>query len=344
MDSLVKSEKGIALPSSKYRIVQNILDSDSVNSDFDLNSFIDSRLNHNVFVSGLSGSGKSYLLSYLIRTSESKKNFIFNFKPHDIYLSLDLDNSLVIDISTSYIDPFSDFNSFLNAYLLAFKIDVSGIMSSSIPSVLYEYFSLYDGKMTLKHLNKLFLERYGKNDVLGSTARVVASNISLLFHDFHFSFPFTSFSDYKYIIFDFSHLNEIQKTFFLELSLHLVWNYIYGSDFSVSLFLDEVSRLLFLDISVFNDIVRQIRAFGSLFVSSQNLSDVSSLILNQFDTILSFKTSIQSDFDLVEPFYYNSTFPLSVRSLFYYLPDHCFYILQNWLIGDLNAFYYQVQE
>lgn len=318
MDSLIENHKKIGLLSNKTHIVEKCLDSSGIsNSDFDLNGFINSRLNHNVFVSGISGSGKSYLLSYFIRTSVSKKNFIFNFKPHDVYLNLNLDDSLVIDLSNSYIDPFSDFNSFLNAYLLAFKIDVSGIMSSSIPSILFDYFSLYDGKMTLKQLNKLFLDKYGKNDVLGAAARVIASNIALLYHDFNFSSAFTSFVQYKYIIFDFSNLNEIQKTFFLELSLHLVWNLIYGSDYDVSLFLDEISRLLFLDISIFNDIVRQIRAFGSLFVSSQNLSDVSPLVLNQFDTILTFRTSIKSDFDLADSFFTNPNFPLSLKVTFF---------------------------
>lgn len=324
-------------------ITEFLLNSRDYRTGFDLNDFIHSRLNHNVFVSGISGSGKSFLLSHLIRTSSSKTNFIFNFKPHDVYLSLDLENSLVVDLSYNFISPFTDFNYFLNAYLLAFKVDMSGIMASSVPSILYQYFSLYDGRLTLKQLNKLFLDQFPKNDVLGSTARVIASNMVLLFRDFRFSFPLSSFDKYKYIIFDFSKLSEVQKTFFLELVLSYSWNYIYGSSFDVSLFLDEVSRLLYLDISIFQDIVRQIRAFGSLFVSSQNLSDVPPLLINQFDTICSFRTFLKSDFDLIDGYFFNPSFALSLKSLFHFLPDHSFYLLQRWLVKDIHAYYYRVE-
>ena len=327
---------------SKLQVIEKILDNSDYRSGFDLNDFIRSRLNHNVFVSGISGSGKSVLLSYLIRSSSSEKNFIFNFKPHDVYLSLELQDSVTVDLSNNFISPFSSFNSFLNSYLLAFRVDTSGIMSSSIPSLLFEFYSLYDGNMTVKQLNAAFLAKHSKNDVLGSAARVIASNISLLYHSFDFFFPFSDYIKNKYIIFDFSKLSEVQKTFFLELILSYSWNFIYGSKFDVSLFLDEVSRLLYLDISIFQDIVRQIRAFGSLFVSSQNLSDVPDLLINQFDIICSFRTFLRSDFDLIDGYYYNSTFPLSIRSLFYYLPEHCFFILQHWLRDDLNAWYYQV--
>ena len=43
---------------SKLQVVEKILDNADYSSAFDLNGFIHSRLNHNVFVSGISGSGK----------------------------------------------------------------------------------------------------------------------------------------------------------------------------------------------------------------------------------------------------------------------------------------------
>ena len=323
----------------KSKIKKYVLGNNDNYGVFDFNAWLESRLNHNVFISGISGSGKSVLMSHLIENSRNL-NFIFNFKPHDVYLNLNLADQVVFDLSKVYINPFLDFNAFLNAYLLAFKIQESGIMSSSIPSLLSRYFYNYDFESTFKAYNESFVSDL-KENVLKNTASVIVENLKLLFpngFDSFYSFSFLSGN----IIFDFSNLNEIQKTFFLELSLHLVWSYIYSSDSQASLFLDEVSRLLFLDISIFNDVVRQIRAFGSLFVSSQNLSDVPPALLNQFDSILSFRTFLKSDYDVIENYFLNANFPLSMKEMFYYLPLHSFFILQDWFDSDLRAFYYRV--
>ena len=72
-------------------------------------------------------------------------------------------------------------------------------------------------------------------------------------------------------IISFNGLTDGQKQFYYEFVLRVLWKSVHGENFSI--FIDEFHRLASLKSSIVSEVLREIRAFGSLMAVSQSFQD-----------------------------------------------------------------------
>ncbi|MEM3416069.1 MAG: hypothetical protein QW719_01870, partial [Candidatus Micrarchaeaceae archaeon] len=252
----------------------------------DMKNYIAQKANKNIFICGTSGQGKSYLTRYLLSLYDSQK-LIFNFKPNDEYLKMGYP---IVAMSGSLPNPFENTESFVNAFLITFPLDSVGITAQYIPAFVRELakesatWQDFGGALSKKLASTkdkiqksalLFIQEHTKSLASRETYAVEIGSGSL--------------------VFDFSSLNEDAKTFYAELVLRRLWHEISSErKADVLICIDEAHRLLhrFQKYeSIYNEMAREIRAFGMLWTSSQNYSDLQNDLRNQFATQFIFNTS-----------------------------------------------------
>ncbi len=281
--------------------------------NLDLLNYIDSKVNQNVLICGTSGQGKSRLMRYLLYLSSEQK-IIFSYKEDDDYLKMGYN---IYNIKYELPNPFENNEAFVNAFLITFPIQNMGIISQYIPIFLREI-----GKISLDwsdFLNNINTKLRGSKDQIQRSAYlfIIEHSKSLIYSSYKKNIDFGSES----IVLDFSELNESSKTFYSELTLRLLWKKLTTSQKKIIICIDEAHRLLqqFERYhSIYIEMSREIRAFGKLWTSTQNYSDIPSYVRNQFATQFVFNTSIKEDLDqlaIIDP---------KLRWAATNMPEHCF--------------------
>ncbi len=281
--------------------------------NLDLLNYIEIKVNQNILICGTSGQGKSRLMRYLLYLSTDKK-VIFSYKDDDDYLKMGYN---IFNIKYEMPDPFEDNESFINSFLITFPIQNMGIISQYIPIFLREI-----GKISSDwddFLSNLNLKLKSSKDQIQRSAYlfIIEHSKPLIGSNYKNNIKF----DEESIVLDFSELNESSKTFYSELVLRLLWKKLTKEQKKIIICIDEAHRLLqgFEKYhSIYIEMSREIRAFGKLWTSTQNYSDIPSYVRNQFATQFLFNTSIKEDLDQL------STIDAKLRWAVVNMPEHCF--------------------
>ena len=255
-------------------------------------NYIESKVNQNVLICGTSGQGKSRLMRYLLYLSKEQK-IIFSYKENDDYLKMGYN---IFDIKFEMPDPFMDTESFVNAFLITYPIQNMGIISQYIPIFIREI-----AKISLDwsdFLNNLNTKLKSSKDQIQRSAYlfIIEHSKALIGTNYKKDINFGEES----IVLDFSNVNESSKTFYSELILRLLWRKLTKEQKKIIICIDEAHRLLYnfeRYQSIYIEMSREIRAFGKLWTSTQNYSDMPSYVRNQFATQFIFNTSIKDDLD-----------------------------------------------
>lgn len=293
-------------------------------SRIDILDNIRSNSNQNVLICGSSGSGKSELMNYLLEIWNGVR-VVFSFKPDDASLRLPI---RVIDVAQNMPNPFKDKEAFVEAYGVAFPVDSVGIMASQISSLLRS--ALYEPNVSDFPSLVAFVESKVKEKESKIQSDVWASilanldTIRVSVSGFYF--------DIKDTVFDFSGLNDDAKTFYAEYFLRQIWKTITSSNQDkVVLAVDEIHRLARVKHSiVWRSIMREIRHFGAIWSATQNYSDISESLSNQYDNVFLFRTVNSEDLGAL------SKMDRVYTSLVCDLPAHSF-IMPKALFSDRSS-------
>lgn len=257
----------------------------------DFKDYIAKATNHNLFVAGSSGTGKTTLMRYMISIFPDSAKTIFSFKANDDYLKLGIP---ILKVAEYAGDPFSDKEAFVQAFLVAYPINAQGVVAASLPNLL-RTIAKKSGSWRAFRQN---MDEAMKKEKPSSITHSAYSFIQQKLADLELSsIPFPTDYD-KSIVLDFSGLNETAKSFYAELYLRQAWNHIEASkDSSVGhiIVIDEAHRLLKSEATIFGETARLIRSKGALWCGTQNYSDLPDYISNQFATHLLFGTRSESD-------------------------------------------------
>ena len=257
----------------------------------DFKDYIARATNHNLFVAGSSGTGKTTLMRYMIGIFPDSAKTIFSFKANDDYLKLGIP---ILKVAEYAGDPFSDKEAFVQAFLVAYPINAQGVVAASLPNLL-RTMAKKSGSWRAFRQN---MDEAMKKEKPSSITHSAYSFIQQKLADLELSsIPFPIDYD-KSIVLDFSGLNETAKSFYAELYLRQAWSHIEASKDSGMghiIVIDEAHRLLKSEATIFGETARLIRSKGALWCGTQNYSDLPDYISNQFATHLLFGTRSESD-------------------------------------------------
>ena len=256
----------------------------------DLLNYIKEKSNQNILICGTSGQGKSRLMRYLLYLSSENK-VIFSYKENDDYLKMGYN---VLDVKTEMPDPFKDKEAFVNAFLITYPIQNMGIISQYIPIFLRDMAKIsLDWNDFLSNLNiKL---KSSKDQIQRSAYLFIIEHSKSLIGSNYKKDIMIGEED---IVLDFSRVNESSKTFYSELILRILWKELTQNRKKIIICIDEAHRLLYnfeRYQSIYIEMSREIRAFGKLWTSTQNFSDIPSYVRNQFATQFVFNSAIKDD-------------------------------------------------
>ncbi len=275
--------------------------------------YIGYKVNQNVLICGTSGQGKSRLMRYLLYLSKEQK-FIFSYKENDDYLKMGYN---ILQVENEMPDPFMDTEAFVNAFLITYPIQNMGIISQYIPIFLRDISKI--SKDWNDFLYNLNIKLKNSKDQIQRSAYLFIIEHSKALIGSHYK-KNIDLAD-ESIVFDFSQVNESSKTFYSELFLRILWKRLTKNSKKVLICIDEAHRLLYnfeRYQSIYIEMSREIRAFGKLWTSTQNYSDMPSYVRNQFATQYIFNTSIKEDLDqlgVIDP---------KLKWAVPNMPKHCF--------------------
>ncbi|MDG6925732.1 MAG: hypothetical protein JRN09_04200 [Nitrososphaerota archaeon] len=270
--------------------------------------YIDGKENGNVFTSGASGAGKSSLERLLLRKMAAQQKVIFSFKANDTHLGIGYP---VADVSELPPNPFTDVDAFVSAFAIAFPISSIGITASQVPALLQE---LARGCSSSKDFDRSLERR-----IRDTTDRVQLSALFFIQEQMksielrkgggeegRANLINDAIHSGLDIVLDFSRLSDSAKTFYAELLLRGIWNWMHlptetSKKKQIIVYVDEAHRLTRGTFekyhSILNEMAREIRARGALWTSTQNYSDIEDGIRNQFATQFVFNTSSKADLE-----------------------------------------------
>lgn len=271
--------------------------------------------NYNILVTGTSGQGKSVLQSHLVRywAGAGMQPIIFSFKPHDVYSHMGFP---VANLAQYLPDPFEDVDSLVEAMAVAYPMAQSGPTAASVGIALRGLAAQSTSWEDLIH--KIIAEEKRTTDVVRRGAlNLLRSQVEHLVAGGAQSFSLKEL-DHPLVL-DFSRLSTPQQSFYGELALRQVWSAITSDQLaSAVICFDEAHRILKgIDHSILEEIAREIRAFGALWVTTQAFTDLPDELKAQFATWFSFATHSPSDLKALRqlgPIYAEVGM----------LPNHCF--------------------
>ena len=279
----------------------------------DLLNYINEKSNQNVLICGTSGQGKSRLMRYLLYLSHENK-VIFSYKENDDYLKMGYN---VFDVKSEMPDPFKDTEAFVNAFLITYPIQNMGIISQYIPIFLRDMAKIsLDWNDFLSNLN---IKLKSSKDQIQRSAYlfIIEHSKSLIGSNYKKDVTIGE----QDIVLDFSRVNESSKTFYSELILRILWKELTQNRKKIIICIDEAHRLLYnfeRYQSIYIEMSREIRAFGKLWTSTQNFSDIPSYVRNQFATQFVFNSAIKDDLNEF------SAIDQKLRWAVANMPRHCF--------------------
>jgi hypothetical protein len=283
--------KGMMRTSAVVRLQTEYYRGDIAERRVNIKNYIEHKANRNIFICGTSGQGKSFLTRYLLDLFPNQK-IIFNFKANDEYLKLGYP---IVDMSKSLPNPFLKYEAFLNAFLITFPIENLGITAEQIPVFVREL-ARASGSWQEFEDNLRKKQAHTKDRIQQSALMFIANTMKSLVTDQAYVVEIGADN----IVFDFSKLNPDAKTFYAEVILRSLWHEITIEEKRPNMLIcvDEAHRLLkkFEKYeSIYNEMSREIRAYGMLWTSTQNLSDMNEDIRNQFATQFTFNTNKLDD-------------------------------------------------
>jgi hypothetical protein len=255
--------------------------------------YLEEKPNQNVLITGTSGQGKSMLQSHLVRywAGMGKQPIIFSFKPHDVYSGMGFP---VADLSRYLPDPFEDVDHLVEAMTVAYPMAQSGPTAASVGIVLRALASQSTSWEDLIH--KISAEERRTQDVVRRGAlNLLRSQVEHMVVSGAQSFSLAELT--HPLVLDFSGLSTPQQSFYGELALRQVWAAISSGKLSNAVVcFDEAHRILKgIDHSILEEMAREIRAYGALWVTTQAFTDLPDELKTQFATWFSFSTHSPSD-------------------------------------------------
>jgi hypothetical protein len=257
----------------------------------DVINYLKHKANRNVFICGTSGQGKSFLTRYLLDLVPNQK-VIFNFKPGDEYLKMGYP---IVEMDKALPNPFTNTEAFLNAFLITFPIANLGITAEQVPIFVRE---LGKASKNWQEFNDNLQRKlaHTKDKIQQSALMFIANTMKSVVSSQNAVIEIGKDN----VVFDFSKLNQDSKTFYAEVILRQLWHELIIEEKrqDILICVDEAHRLLkkFEKYeSVYNEMSREIRAYGMLWTSTQNLTDMEEDIRNQFATQFVFNTNKPED-------------------------------------------------
>ena len=106
--AIAKEERRYSSISTRTETAPKVLNTYKRNADF--KEYVTKATNHNLFVAGSSGTGKTTLMRYMIGIFPDSAKTIFSFKANDDYLKLGI---LILKVAEYAGDPFPDKEAFV---------------------------------------------------------------------------------------------------------------------------------------------------------------------------------------------------------------------------------------
>jgi hypothetical protein len=266
--------------------------------------YVEGKENGNILTCGASGAGKSSLVRLLLRKMDGQQRIIFSFKANDTHLRIGYP---VADVGELAPNPFRDAEAFVSAFAIAFPITAVGITASQVPSLVQE---LTHGCESWKDFNHNVERR------IKETKDKVQLSALFFIQEQARSIEQRGASGSKGdlvneairggldVVLDLSRLSDSAKTFYAELLLRGIWNWLPSpaeTSKRTIVYVDEAHRLTRGTFekyhSILNEMAREIRSRGALWTSTQNYSDIEDGIRNQFATQFVFRTSSKADLE-----------------------------------------------
>ena len=255
--------------------------------------YLHDKPNQNILITGTSGQGKSLLQSHLIRywAGMGKQPIIFSFKPQDVYSGMGFP---IANLSRHIPDPFEDMDALVEAVAVAYPMAQSGPTAATVGVVLRALASQSTSWEELIH--KINTEEKRTQDVVRRGAlNLLRSQIEHLVVEGAKTFSLAELT--QPLVLDFSDLTTPQQSFYGELALRQVWAAIASGKLGNAVVcFDEAHRILKgIDHSILEEMARDIRAWGALWVTTQAFTDLPDELKAQFATWFSFSTHSPSD-------------------------------------------------
>ena len=291
--------------------------------------YISSKGNPLVMVCGRSGMGKSELMKVLLLAVVKAQKIVFSFKPNDTHLRLPYP---VVDVSRHIPNPFQDADAFSTAYALAFPANLRGIMLSQARAIVKNIAGeSKDWNQFRANLKRM--ERKATDIQLEALVLIQQQTGSLAVGE---GSPFSIADLAKDVVLDFSRLDEVAKTFYAEIALRQIWDYLTdraapaisgmklaegteqkpAAAHSTAIVIDEVHRLTQLyqvdARTILDTIMLEVRQFATLLTATQNQTDIPDN-LRQFGTELAFHTTIPKELEALGKI--DPAYPWIVRHL-----------------------------
>ena len=256
--------------------------------------------NKNIQISGSAGSGKSFLTRWILQQNKNRQ-ILFSPKADDHYLRM---GYKIIRLDRNIPNPFLNpkgQEAFVKAFAVAFTASMSskGITVASVSGILMD---IAKRSGSWEQFRKTFeAEARNERDNVRKMAFAYAQGeLSKLYPETGNEIeeiPIPKMS----VVLDFSMLNDDARVFFEELTLRLMWaEIVFNKERNLLIVCDEAHELLTAggrnrDRSILYTMAREIRAFGSLMVISQNYVDIEKDVRNQFKTQFVFQTKHPDD-------------------------------------------------
>ena len=287
--AVAREQRRYSTISTRIDATPKVLKTYKRNADF--KEYITRATNHNLFVAGSSGTGKTTIMRYMIGLFPNSAKTIFSFKANDDYLKLGIP---ILKVAEYAGEPFADKEAFVQAFLVAYPINAQGVVAASLPNLLRTTAKKSDSWKAFRQN----IDEAMKKEKPASITHSAYSFIQQKLADLELSSIPCPIDLDKDIVLDFSGLNETAKTFYAELDLRQAWSHIEASEDSRVghiIVIDEAHRLLKSEATIFGETARLIRSKGALWCGTQNYSDLPDYISNQFATHLLFNTRSESD-------------------------------------------------
>lgn len=230
--------------------------------------------NKNVLIVGASGSGKSYLSAIL--KEERKPKITIIFKEDKTY-----ENNKILRISDLRIPPEVDKGSFITSFQEALNINQMGIMASSLPSVLSQF---YGTEREMKRSLKMSIRK--EKGLEGEIERFVLSQMELYYPETQTKKLGKIDKRTRGTILSLDSMSQQEQIFFSDYILRILQRTISGD----GVLIDEIHRLKNLNATIISEIVREIRHRGYIIAVTQSLSDLPDDLINNFGTIFHFNS------------------------------------------------------
>lgn len=265
-----------------------------------LPNYLLDKANQNILITGASGQGKTvltrFLLTHMAQVWSPSQVLIFSFKPHDAHLCMGYP---IVRVGAFRPSVFGDPESFVAAWEVAHPFTMRGIQASLVPSLLR---SLVESSRSwvefLEHLRtRMRTERDGN---IRSALHYISAKAEILPGVGHLSFHTRHSS--PGVVFDLSGMPRTAATFYAEYLLRRTWEDLQaGRRGSTVICVEEAHHLLRAprredpSPSVLSVMAREIRSFGRLVLTTQNLTDVPEDERNQYATQFAFRSRHEKD-------------------------------------------------